>query len=518
MAKAFKRGQLGINLGLEGISIVQSDGKNIVKHCRQDFASFGSNLIEIAEDEIKFAAVLQKILRECELDCRDAIVSMPAGDVIIRFFQIPIVQKKEISSTVNFEARKYIPFRIEELAFDFSVKRKGNSFDIIFSAVKKKVLERYLKALNQVGFNVLYFEPASLSFLRAVLAKSRLDRRQTVMILNINNTLTEGDIVILEAGIPCFIRDIKFSASTEGLEINDPAVALNKLVNEIRISIDYFRHRQPSLKNNISAIFLYSENKQLGPWAESINSELGIKCSFFCISDVLGFEASSIDMFKATGASLRGSLTFPVEVNLLKKEEIAKKEVLEFTAIAKSFVSKSIVKKIAITSSIVLLLIIATGFISGQRTKVLAREMNRLNTAKQKLTFLPKAIDLKETELSQIDILLSDELKDIEKMIEDRIYLTEKIERLAALLPDGVWLNSLTFKKDASSAELEISANVYLPGLSDPLKAINEFLNKLRSDSRFSLGFSSIALESVRQSNIDDFAVREFQIRCRNSN
>ncbi len=515
MVKPFKKGQLGVNLGLEAISIVQSDGKNIVKHCRQDFASFGSNLIEIAEDEIKFAAVLQKILRECEFDCRDASVALPASDVIVRFFQIPLVQKKEISSTVNFEARKYIPFRIEELAFDFSIKRKGKNFDVIFSAVKKKILDRYLKALNQVGFNVVAFEPASLSFLRAVLAKSRLDRRQTSMILNINNTLTEGDIVILEAGDPCFIRDIKLSTLAEGLEVNDPAVALNKLINEIRISTDYFRHRQPSSKNNIAAIIIYSENKQLSPWAESISSELGIKCSFFCISDLLGFEASSIDMFKATGASLRGSLAFPIEVNLLKKEEAIKKEISDLAAFTKVFVSKSIFKKLVLTSLAVILIIATTGFISGQRIRVLERDLNRLNVAKQKLTFLPKTIDLSEKELGQVDTLLSDELESIEKKIEGRIYLTEKVERLAALLPDGVWLNSLTFRKDVSSGELEINANVYLPGSSDPLKAINGFLNNLRSDSRFSSGFSSIALESVRQANIDDFSLREFQIRCR---
>lgn len=515
MVKVFKKGQLGVNLGLEGISIVQSDGKNIVKHCRQDFASFGSNLIEISEDEIKFAAVLQKILRECELDCRDASVAMPASDVIVRFFQIPVVPKKEISSTVNFEARKYIPFRIEELAFDFSVRRKGKNFDVIFSAVKKKTLDRYLKALNQVGFNVLSFEPASLSFLRAVFAKSRLDGRQTTMVLNMNNTLTEGDIVILEAGIPCFIRDIKLSTLTEGLEENVSAVALNKLINEIRISIDYFRHRQPSLKNNIASIILYSDNKQLSPWAESINSELGIKCSFFCTSDILGFEAGSIDMFKATGASLRGSLAFPIDVNLLKKEEAIKKDVSDFTAITKAFVSKSKFKKFALTLFIAVLIIVTTGFISGQRIRALERELGRLNTVKQKLTFLPKSIDLNEKELSQVDILLSDELKSIEKKIEGRIYLTEKVERLAALLPDGVWLNSLNFRKDASSGELEINANVYLPGSSDPLKAINGFLNNLRADSRFGSGFSSIALESVRQANIDDFSLREFQIRCR---
>ncbi|MBU2541120.1 MAG: pilus assembly protein PilM [Candidatus Omnitrophica bacterium] len=516
--RGFNKTQLGINLSADAITLVESSARKIVKYCRQELSEFSVNLMELSEDEIKFSAILQKILRENEFTGRDVYVGLPAHDIIVRSFQIPLVSKREIDSTINYEARKYLPFRIEELIFDFLTRRNKRSkgFNVIFAAIKKKAVERYVKVLNQVGFNIVSLEPASLSFLRAAFVKTRINLKKIVLIINIDSRLSEGDILILDSNMPCFIRDLKLSTAGEAPEQDNLESKLNKLINEIRISIDYFRHQQLALQDNISEILLFTDVSETNSWAQAIAQELGISTTAFLAAETLGIDSAHCDLLKAAGASFRGLCNFPVELNLLKKKEekLIRKE-SQFAQISKLFVFKPLFKKCLISGGIFIALIIAIYVLGNFKIKKLEKQLNLTRAPKEQLAFLPKAIDFSQKELVAIKKLVQDQLDQVEATIASRVYLTEKIERLQALLPDGVWLEGLDFRKDRGSLEMVLEGVAYLPSGENALVVIDQFLSKLRNDTKFNKGFKDIVLSSVRQSARDDFVIRLFQIKCR---
>ncbi|MEW6008087.1 MAG: pilus assembly protein PilM [Candidatus Omnitrophota bacterium] len=518
LIKSLKKTQLGIYLGQDALSIVEFAGKEIRRHCRQSLSSFGASLDEISEDDIKFAAVIQKAIRENDFSSRDAHIALPAFDVLVRFFNIPVVSKKDMDSTVNFEARKYIPFRIEELIFKFISQRKdAKSLEIIFAAIKKKIIDKYIKVFNQVGFNILSLEPSSLSFLRLAYIKTKLNRegKRGALIVDIDSNLSNGDIIILDSGLPCFIRDISLTSSMPIGGSEETQAVLSKLVNEIRISIDYFRHRQNRRENNILNIYLFSDSNQVISWAEMITQELGIKCASFEAGKLLNIEGAHCDLLKAAGASLRQIVRFPIDLNLLRKEPQIKKAQPQFEAISKTFISKTTFKKYAISVAVLTSMVFLIWFWGNIKVKRVEKQVSDLVTLKGKSIFALKGANLELNDLQKIKESLKGELSQIKSTISQKVYLTEKIERLSKLLPEGVWLERLNFRKDLNSLEINLEGFAYLEMSQDELPAINQLLNNLRSDTLFKEGFKEIVLSSVSQSSVDDFVVRQFQIQCR---
>jgi len=76
---------------------------------------FSSNLTE----EIQIIAILQKMLQDHKIAGRSFYVSLPMKEIILRSFIIPFVQKEDIQSAIKFEAKKYMPFDIQDLSFVF---------------------------------------------------------------------------------------------------------------------------------------------------------------------------------------------------------------------------------------------------------------------------------------------------------------------------------------------------------------------------------------------------------------
>ncbi len=518
LIKSLKKTQLGIYLGQDALSIVEFSGKEIRKYCRQSLSSFGANLTEISDDEIKFAAVIQKAIRENDFGSRDVHIALPAFDVLVRFFSIPIVPKKDIDSTVNFEARKYIPFRIEELIFKFISQRKDlKSLDIIFAAIKKKIIDRYIKVFNQVGFNILSLEPSSLSLLRLAYLRTGLnrDRKKGVLIVDIDSNLSNGDIIILDSGTPCFIRDISLISSTSIAGSEDTQAGISKLVNEIRISIDYFRHRQNRRGNDILSIYLFSDSNQVASWADTITQELGIKCASFEAGQILNIEAAHCDLLKAAGASLRPALKFPIDLNLLKKVPEIKKAKPQFADIAKAFIIKTAFKTYAITAAVLVAMVFLIWFLGNLKVKNLEKQLSNYAMPKGQSIFFTKDISREENDFKKIKESLIEELGQINSMISQKVYLTEKIERLSMLLSEGVWLERVNFRGDLSGMEMNLQGIAYLESPEEEVNAINQLLSNLRSDAKFKDGFKDITLSSINQSKLDEFIVRQFQIQCR---
>jgi Tfp pilus assembly PilM family ATPase len=99
---------------------------------------FSSNLTE----EIQITALLGKILQDYKIKGVDFCVSLPMKDIILRSFVIPRVNANEIQNVIKFEAKKYMPFDIQELSFVFHAvpftENQVRHYQIIFMRCAKR--------------------------------------------------------------------------------------------------------------------------------------------------------------------------------------------------------------------------------------------------------------------------------------------------------------------------------------------------------------------------------------------
>jgi len=105
----------------------------------------GSNL-----DDIK------NFLEENELLDYKAILVIRGANIIIRYISIPNIPDTEIDSAVKFEAKKELPFSLEECEMDYSIinkDRSTNKIKILLAACKKEDLEQYYSLLSVIGLS-----------------------------------------------------------------------------------------------------------------------------------------------------------------------------------------------------------------------------------------------------------------------------------------------------------------------------------------------------------------------------
>ena len=135
-------------------------------------------------------------------------------EVILRSFSIPFVKPDEMHSAVKFEAKKYMPFDIQDLSFVFYTvpftEGANKRLQVIFFAARKEVLARYERIFKQVNAMVSYCEPYMVSLTKSLLFRKEIKPTDHLAFLVLDKNL--GRICFIDQGIPQFIRE--FSMST----------------------------------------------------------------------------------------------------------------------------------------------------------------------------------------------------------------------------------------------------------------------------------------------------------------
>src|SRR3989338_6255649 len=261
---------------------------------------------------------IKKVFKENNVKPGDVVTAIQSEETMVRYFQMPKIPKQERSAAVNFEAKRYIPFRMEDVVSDFQVlpsKIVPNSMDVVFIAVKRDTIEQYLKMLDSAGLKPVAIESASFCLMRAFNAAQQIDTKVNTAIVDINiDTL---NINILRNGVPYIIRDIPLAEAAHGDKSFEPI--FEKILAEIKLSFDFYEKQFPS--EVIDKIIIYSK-LPLENWHEIVGRELQIPVE---VGDPLrGIKVrSGVVPARAAicfGLALRGLAEPFIDINLCKEK------------------------------------------------------------------------------------------------------------------------------------------------------------------------------------------------------
>jgi type IV pilus assembly protein PilM len=229
---------LGIYFGPKVIKIVEVKGHKVsVSTQIQQTAVSSGELEEKVPAEVKaveIVAMFKDELRRHKIESKGAALCLSGKDLIIRTFEIPMIPKEEIESAVRFEAKKYIPFKVEDLitAHQLKFDRANRTHMVLFMGIKKEALDRYISILNQLDLKIHCVEYSAFSMLRH-LKLNKLSDKGVVGVLSADlSGEDEANFTVLEDGFPLFSRDISLA---EGQDLSgkpkgpEPADGLEKL-------------------------------------------------------------------------------------------------------------------------------------------------------------------------------------------------------------------------------------------------------------------------------------------------
>lgn len=148
-----------------------------------NLSSFGETEIAagiVEGGEVKNEEKLAKFIREAilkskgeKLRTKHVVASLPEEKAFLQVIQLPIMEKGELNSAVQFEAENYVPLPLEEVYLDFQIvpplAGKLDHVDVLLVAQPKKIVEGYIESLRGAGLTPMALEIESQAIARALI-------------------------------------------------------------------------------------------------------------------------------------------------------------------------------------------------------------------------------------------------------------------------------------------------------------------------------------------------------------
>lgn len=164
---------------------------------------------------------------------RWVVANLPEPKTFLKLIQIDTPPKELIGEDVIAQARKHLPFELEETYLDWQIINTGNTgvqskgAEILLAAVPKVVADSYTYLLEAAGLNPVALEVEALSLARAMITDSKQYLGEARAILDIG--ATRGGLSVYDNNTVQFTTTLNFSgdiittALAQGLKIERAA-------------------------------------------------------------------------------------------------------------------------------------------------------------------------------------------------------------------------------------------------------------------------------------------------------
>ncbi len=512
--------RLGIYFGPKVISIVETKGKSILNDLQISTATIGgAEGEEKVSAEVKIIAVFKEMFRKKNIQAKEATFCLAGKDLIIRTFEMPLLPKEELGRAVNFEVKKYIPFKVEDLITDFQVKfdRRIHANLVLFMGIKKEALDKYFSIAKQLNIKINTVEYSGFSILRCLKVSGASDKGVVGTIGIDLQELDEINFTVSENGFPLFSRDISLtresSQETLATDISATSSALDKLKTEIRVSLDYYNRKFSSKK--IQKVFLIV-NQEHRSELEAFMKELALPVQVIDVAKVMAKPVPySLSFIKGYSASLSKVIKLPLKLNLLGVADRFLKEKAEKPGEEISLLEGLNLDFRAVVLG--LLILIAVYGLGLYRKQISQAKIKEIVGIRPKVAIVSPQMPY--ADLTNKETEFKTKLNNLDKLIKKQLYVTKPLDIIPRAIPEGVWLKKFSFNNDPiqGKSELTLGGVAYLGDSNKEFKAINTFLSNLNDAPDFVEYFKDISIASLESREEGKITVTNFVILCRAS-
>jgi hypothetical protein len=506
-----------MHFGPKFLTIVQSKGRKLLAHIpiSRKAASAGE-LEQKVPEEVLLVALCKDELRKHKIDSKEikeATLGFTGKDLIVRTFELPPMPRQEVVGAVNFETKKYLPFKAEELVSDFQLEFDKNSRknQVMFIGIRKDALERYFSILKQLEMkpgNIEYSAFGLLRFLRLANA----GQRGIVGVVSLDfQEEEEVNFTVVKDGFPLFSRDIAYGAETQ--EGDTPETILSRLKPEMRISLDYYNRKFPG--RNIERTFILI-NPAHRAQVEAFCKELGFSGQYLDLMKYIGKNLPfSLGLAKAYSASLYTPVKIKPRINITAAKA---KQVVVPSAGPKELKLQDVASLLSgmewdfrfIVFGVLLCLL--TFLFGLYRMSPLKKALNATIDMRPAVTTVNPEASYEQ--LSNSDSEYKKKVNALNDLLDQQVYLTEIMNALPRALPEGLWLTKISFQRQDSGLGLAISGRVYLGNSNKEFDAVNSFIANLKAQATFGKYFQNINVGSIDTVSIGKLNMTEFNIFC----
>jgi type IV pilus assembly protein PilM len=271
---------LGLDIGNRHINMVHL-AKGLSGMRLVDFASKDLDPRRGNEERLK---QLEDLVREKGISGWRVNIGLSGEALIVRYITLPKMEKAEIKEALKYEAQQYIPFRIEEVLFDYYILDPGgpetSNMKVLLVAAKKEAIAEFVELIQKVGLKPNLMDVDSFSLINCFQVNGpRVSTEDVFALINLEFDLV--NINILHGQLPYFTRDISLLEELLSLRFESEQKLplfemvkplLTNLIREIRLSINYF---ESEFEKQVSAIYMSGEGAKSEELISFFNAQIG---------------------------------------------------------------------------------------------------------------------------------------------------------------------------------------------------------------------------------------------------
>ncbi len=321
---------IGLDVGSCTIKLVQlQDTKNGIALYKAGSAPTPREAVKggVIVDPLPVAKAIQSLLEALQVEGGTVTTGVAGPTVVAREVPLPVMSDRQLRKSIQWEARNYISFPVEDSVVEFEVLERpgpgeGNQMRVMLVAAPRDMVDSQVEAVELAGLEPAAVEIQPFAIMRAILAangKLRSDGgSETTAVLGIGAAYT--DITIMKDGmfvltrmIPiagdAFTEAIKNALDIDAEEANqlketamqvvsseeeratlDPAAQqasraieplLDELIREVRRSLAYHDYQQQAPDSGagdlgVNRILLSGGSAKLPRINEYFQSQLGV--------------------------------------------------------------------------------------------------------------------------------------------------------------------------------------------------------------------------------------------------
>jgi type IV pilus assembly protein PilM len=149
--------QIGVSIGSSSIKIAE------IKKAGKGYSLVHFGIAQLPDEAVvnreivnHMAVVdaLRGLVSQLKLKGRNAVTGLSGASVIVKRIQLDPTPMRELDDAIRWEAEQYVPFDINELAYDFQVLNKDGAngkMEIMLVASKNAIVESYKAVLKDAG-------------------------------------------------------------------------------------------------------------------------------------------------------------------------------------------------------------------------------------------------------------------------------------------------------------------------------------------------------------------------------
>jgi type IV pilus assembly protein PilM len=220
---------LGIDIGTSNIKIAE------VLHGAQPilktYGIVNSPFVLAGKDDEhsinKMAGVLKTLIEKAGATNKRCVVSFPNSSVFTSVVELPKMSDKELSTAVEFEAKKYVPLALSEIDLEWNVisqpTDQASTLKVLLTAVPKQVTKNYMRVFELAGLDTktIVGEIEALALIRSLIGSESLN----CVIIDIGAKST--GLNIIENGLLRLSRNLNIGGDT----------ITNKIAQSLNISL-----------------------------------------------------------------------------------------------------------------------------------------------------------------------------------------------------------------------------------------------------------------------------------------